>query len=233
MTSPQKLLAIASSQIGYIETPVNITKYNEWYGIQGIQWCNTFVSWVMDKAGLPELHGIQHPKGSAYCPFTMDFYKKNGRWSRFPKPGSIVFFCWRGDGIADHIGFVEKVLGQEEIVTIEGNTSKSDSSNGGMVMRRSDRIMSNILGYGLPLFTNQIQDHNLSDLSYEELGKPVLYLTSPIMNGPIVELLQNKLFKLGYDIGSAGVDGYFGEKTSEALRSFQKAIWPISLLSGT
>jgi Putative peptidoglycan binding domain/NlpC/P60 family len=40
--------------------------------------------------------------------------------------------------------------------------------------------------------------------------------------GPWVERLQSRLAKHGGDIGSAGVDGEFGDDTEKALRAFQK-----------
>ena len=40
--------------------------------------------------------------------------------------------------------------------------------------------------------------------------------------GDEVKKLQQKLFDMGYDIGTAGVDGIFGPKTQEALQKFQK-----------
>ena len=40
--------------------------------------------------------------------------------------------------------------------------------------------------------------------------------------GPIVISLQQCLFKLGYNLGAAGVDGIFGQKTNDAVRQFQR-----------
>ena len=40
--------------------------------------------------------------------------------------------------------------------------------------------------------------------------------------GDEVKKLQQKLFDMGYDIGTSGVDGIFGSKTKEALQKFQK-----------
>ena len=40
--------------------------------------------------------------------------------------------------------------------------------------------------------------------------------------GDEVKKLQQKLFDMGYDIGTSGVDGIFGPKTQEALKKFQK-----------
>ena len=40
--------------------------------------------------------------------------------------------------------------------------------------------------------------------------------------GEDVKKLQQKLFDMGYDLGTAGIDGIFGPKTQEALQKFQK-----------
>lgn len=40
--------------------------------------------------------------------------------------------------------------------------------------------------------------------------------------GDEVKKLQQKLFDMGYDLGTAGIDGIFGQKTQEALQKFQK-----------
>lgn len=40
--------------------------------------------------------------------------------------------------------------------------------------------------------------------------------------GEDVKKLQQKLFDMGYDLGTAGIDGIFGPKTQEALQNFQK-----------
>lgn len=40
--------------------------------------------------------------------------------------------------------------------------------------------------------------------------------------GEDVKKLQQKLFDMGYDLGTAGIDGIFGPKTQEALQKFQE-----------
>ena len=52
-----------------------------------------------------------------------------------PSPGDIVFFDWDGNGRYDHAGIVTWVE-SDHILTVEGNTSYKNQSNGGEVMSR-------------------------------------------------------------------------------------------------
>ena len=52
-------------------------------------------------------------------------------------------------------------------------------------------------------------------------NRRVLKFTTPFMQGSDVIICQKILQKLGYDLGSSGVDGKFGIKTSAAVRKFQ------------
>ena len=70
-----------------------------------------------------------------------------------PNPGDIIFFDWDSpngssgpqDGLADHVGIVEKV--ENGIVyTVEGNTSDSCRE------RQYSVGYYEILGYGLPSY---------------------------------------------------------------------------------
>lgn len=224
MTTAKKVLTIAASQLGISESPAgsNLVKYNRWYGVNGIPWCATFVSWVLDKAGMTELHGLQNGRGSAYCPYIEKYYRQQGRWQGTPQVGAIVLFDWEGDGESDHIGFVEQVINSSEIITLEGNTSETDNSNGGQVQRRS-RYSHQIRGYGIPLYEGENNKFDLKDLSYEELGEPQLYLTSPMIKGVIVKHVQQRLLQLGYSVGVDGPDGHYGRDTEAAVKLFQEA----------
>jgi hypothetical protein len=53
-------------------------------------------------------------------------------------PGDLVLYNWDGgpDGEYDHIGIFEDWVSGSTFTAIEGNTSTSDNSNGGEVMRR-------------------------------------------------------------------------------------------------
>lgn len=51
-----------------------------------------------------------------------------------------------------------------------------------------------------------------------------LKLTSPQMRGEDVYALQNALVSLGYSVGSAGADGFFGSDTDKGVRKFQESV---------
>jgi len=42
------------------------------------------------------------------------------------------------------------------------------------------------------------------------------------MNGPKVKFLQTRLLELGYELPTAGADGWFGPETEAAVREFQR-----------
>lgn len=140
------LLAVreAVRWIGTTETPPNsnIAKpFTEWYGWKGwgAPWCAVFVSYCLAKAGFKTVD----PKAArwAYCPY----FLRDAREGRYglkivsdkPRAGDIVLFDWDDDGVADHIGFVLDWVGGGKFVTVEGNTSATDNSNGGEVQKRT------------------------------------------------------------------------------------------------
>ena len=78
----------------------------------------------------------------------IDWFRERGQWQDRdyePIPGDIIFFDWEGDGIADHVGIVEKVDG-DFVYTIEGNTDDQCLEN------RYYLRSSPICGFGLPLY---------------------------------------------------------------------------------
>lgn len=52
-------------------------------------------------------------------------------------------------------------------------------------------------------------------------NRRVLKLTTPLMQGSDVIICQKILQKLGYNLGSCGVDSKYGKKTAEAVARFQ------------
>lgn len=135
---------LAKSKVGTIETPVNIQEFGKWYGMNGVPWCAIFVSWCFANSGSKS---FSRRSRWAYVPYVLNdaHAARNGLTiTRAPVAGDLVLFDWDSDGVCDHIGIVEK---PSPLVTIEGNTSPTDNSNGGQVMRRTDRSASDIAAF--------------------------------------------------------------------------------------
>lgn len=136
-----KALEQAVRYIGQKENPPGSNRIpfaSVWYGVIG-PWCAMGVTrWYVDAGSKAFVRGSRY----AYCPFIVNDARagrNNLAVTRDPQPGDLVLFNWDGDWDADHIGLFEAwIAGAEgsEFTTVEGNTSTSDDSNGGSVMRR-------------------------------------------------------------------------------------------------
>ena len=133
------IVAVALSQVGN----VGGQPYWSWYGFSSrVEWCACFVSWCADQCGYIESGVI--PKHS-YCPTGVEWFRSRGQWqdrNSIPAPGSIIYFDWGGDGIADHVGIVESCDGSI-VYTIEGNANNACKQLSYAVGDRR------ILGYGI------------------------------------------------------------------------------------
>lgn len=133
LTPGERMVAVAMNECGYLEKAsnhsldepkanpgrANFTKYGAWYGFNGVAWCNIFVSWCANEAGIL---GEYVPK-SAACRQTWAWYEAKGLTHRvnsgyIPKPGDLVF-----KGPASHIEIVVKYDANGTLWTIGGNTS--------------------------------------------------------------------------------------------------------------
>ena len=132
------IVAVALSQVGN----VGGQPYWSWYGFSSrVEWCACFVSWCGDQCGYIE-SGVM-PKHS-YCPTGVEWFRSRGQWqdrNSIPAPGSIIYFDWGGDGVADHVGIVESCDGST-VYTIEGNANNACKQLSYAVGDRR------ILGYG-------------------------------------------------------------------------------------
>lgn len=154
-TSGEKALAEALKHVGDCEKPSgsNKTQYGHWFGVDGVPWCNIFVSYCFKiGAGVTITPGFKgagcYPNGCTYVPTTEAWLRATGQWigRSEPQPGDIAIYNWDG-GVPDHIGIVEEYLGGGKFNAIEGNTSVGNDSNGGEVMRRL-RYISQVDGFG-------------------------------------------------------------------------------------
>jgi len=151
----RKALAEALRQIGVKERPANSnrTPFGKWFGVDGVPWCNIFVSYCFAVGARYTIckgfagAGV-NAKGCAYVPTTEAWLRVTGLWigRSTPAPGDIAIYDWDG-GVADHIGIVEANLGGGTFHAIEGNTSVGNDSDGGIVMRRL-RYQTQVNGFG-------------------------------------------------------------------------------------
>jgi hypothetical protein len=140
-SSADARLRKAIAEIGNKESPPNSNnnKYGSWYGMNGVPWCAIFCTWCDQIGGSPT---DAFAKGSrySYVPYVVNDARMGYHGlsiTSSPKPGDLVCYDWSRDGEYDHIGIFEKWTNKPTFNAIEGNTSTSDNSNGGQVMRRS------------------------------------------------------------------------------------------------
>lgn len=137
--SLQKIIDVAASQAGTKENPPgsNMTKYGEWFGLNGYKWCAIFVSWVYWEAGHPLGH-IDTDKGFSSCQSGYNHWKNTDELTDDPQMGDIVLYDWNEDGHCDHTGiFYQWIEEGKTFQAYEGNTSVGSDSDGGAVMLRN------------------------------------------------------------------------------------------------
>ena len=138
---------IASKEIGYKETGINITKYNEWADekgiwftkVQGLAWCTSFVAWCIYKLA-PKYSWKDNPFcidfNSCWSDHWMYNFKEGGRLYTTPEVGDLAF----KNG---HVGIVVAFNPRSDLVqVIEGNVGNS--------VNREWYPLTHWLGFGRP-----------------------------------------------------------------------------------
>ena len=147
----EKALASAISFLGTKESPANsnIVMFSRWYGLIGA-WCAMFVTYNFEMGAKSKAFSKSAGRW-AYCPFMVDDarHSRNGLKQVSAAnviPGDVVLYDWDKDGVADHVGIFEgwKDAKKTKFTAIEGNTSLSNNSNGGEVMRRDRTVKDTI-----------------------------------------------------------------------------------------
>lgn len=145
----------ALKHVGVKESPAgsNLNIFGAWFGVNGVPWCNEFVSYCFEVgAGYTICKGFHgagcYPKGCSFVPTTEAWLRATGQWvgRTTPEPGDIPIYNWDG-GQPDHIGIVEKYLGGGQFAAVEGNTGAGNFSNGGEVLQ-TQRYLSQVDGFG-------------------------------------------------------------------------------------
>lgn len=163
------VIEIAKAEIGYVETPDNITKYGEFTKANGLPWCGSFCNWVLAQAGVKNHSVVGTAKGA-------QTFKDINRWHDEPIIGDLAFMDFPHDGVdrISHIGIVVGVHG-DKVTTIEGNTSGTgDQRNGGMVMVKQRTIGKEIVGFGRPKYVPYKGEFPIVELPKEAEKKPLL-----------------------------------------------------------
>ena len=155
----EKVLNLASRQVGYKETGKNDTKYARYFDVeawqwfntkkQGSEWCAIFICWLFCQNEIigPKrarvFLGCPEPKNNcaAGCGYLYDYMKAKGYQSSLDKakPGDIIFF--KSGSKCSHVGIVEKT-DKTNIYTIEGNA-------GNMVKRVTHKRSSKTVYFGI------------------------------------------------------------------------------------
>jgi hypothetical protein len=143
----RRALGEARRWLGTAEDPPgsNRTPFGAWFGLDGVPWCNIFVSYCFSVgAGTTIAAGFHGAgcaaRGCAYVPTTEAWLRTTGMWiGRVPPlPGDLAIYNWDG-GPPDHIGIVESAAG-DTFAAIEGNAD-------GEVARRK-RALADVDGFG-------------------------------------------------------------------------------------
>ncbi len=154
----QDVVAIARTQLGYVESTDNFrvlndgisirgySRYGAWYGDPYGDWCAMFVSFCLRYAGvdMPLESNVDRWIEKLSAADTALYHRQG---SYIPEPGQLIFFDWDGDGSCNHVGIVTDVSSAgngsaPRISTIEGNSANQ--------VRTKTYAMDDatILGYG-------------------------------------------------------------------------------------
>ena len=223
-----RLLEVASGELGYREGDHGYTKYGEWAGNPYAQWCAEFLCWCVDQVdrqyGSRLLNNV-YPMYSG-SNTGRSWYISHGRylvrWGNLenwgyqwlkgedhflttgdyiPQPGDWVFFTWTSDLDTDHVALVEYCTRDEAgRVTIH-----CIEGNTPVAVKRAEYPLdySRILGYGTV--------HDACDWTIRSGN-----------SGPKVLELQQKLVALGL-MDASRADGIYGSATVQVIKDFQAA----------
>lgn len=209
MGAIEKLLAIASNEVGYLEKAsgkslydktanagsANYTKYG--YEMHKLYpatmdypaaWCDCFVDWCFVQAFGADMAVKMLHKFDDYTVNSAGYYKNNGEWYKSPKVGDQIFFTNSGGGIC-HTGLVYAV-DNTYVYTIEGNTSSAAGvvANGGCVSKKTYKLnYSRIAGYGRPNFELVNTPFTWLETKVSYIGTINVGSTLNIRREPVVE----------------------------------------------
>ena len=223
MRAVDKLIDVASAEVGYLEKQSNIqldsktanagqnnyTKY--WRDIkpdyQGQPWCACFVTWCFTKAfGKENAKKLLKHYPYVYCPTMASLFKLYSN----PEVGDIVIFKHNGE--FTHTGIVTGVNG-DYFTTIEGNTSGGSTiiANGGGVCKKG-YYNSRLPGTKFCRPDYDLIKENLTMSQYEELKNEISQLTET------VKILATELNNVKHPMIYNYIDDNMPEWAREAVK---------------
>lgn len=188
--SMQAVIDKARADLGYTENPPgsNMTKYGEWYGMNGVPWCVEALCYWFNQAG--ERMAFFGGGKTASCGILLRWYWEQGLTvpETEVKRGDIVILNFNGKGTADHCGLVIERDGNA-VKTVEGNTSPGEegSQDAGGCVAKKTRFPYQIVAVCRP--------------QYKEEEKPVDDITGHWAEKAIRQCMERGLLK-GYPDGS-------------------------------
>lgn len=242
MNEIEKVLKVASAEVGYLEKKSNSMLYDKtanagsnnytkyWADIepsyQGQPWCATFVTWCFEIAlGAVRAKELLKHYPFIYCPTLAAKGKADGQIYSVPKAGDVVLF-YRG-GTYAHTGIVIAVSG-DTISTIEGNTSGGSTiiANGGGVCKKTYNI-NNLSGTVFFSPKYNIESGELTVTQYEEL-KAAIAAKNEIINTMGAEIAALKAAASG-----GMIYNYIDENMPEWARESVKWCVGSGIIQGT
>ena len=157
--SLSKVIELARADLGYTETPVNITKYWEAYDpkMQGQPWCVACQWFWFNEAG--ERMAFFGGGKTASCSMLLRWYREQGLTVPVEdvQVGDIVILNFSGTKETQHCGLVVDVTsnvadGLYKVQTIEGNTSEYGSQDNGGCVAKKTRYPSQIVAVCRPQY---------------------------------------------------------------------------------
>lgn len=250
--NPEAVIKVAESQIGYHEKASNSQlddftansgsnnwnkyardideKYPDWYNGKknGYDWCDIFVDWCFITAyGRSDAQRLLcQPNNSlgAGCEYSYGYFKDKGQTGSSPKKGAQIFF-----GDLDHTGIVVD-FDSNYVWTVEGNSGNE------VKKKKYSRNDSWIYGYGYPKYDEDMPtptptpSGNTWTGGYPKLPSRGYYLTGDGYERyenlqPDIKLIQEFLqWVFNLDDDEVPVDGFYGEMTTAAVKSFQRLV---------
>lgn len=159
-----KVIELATKEIGYEEGANNWTKYAECLDAvnyfngkkQNVSWCGTFCYYIILKACIPEDRSDEEKKWDALfftyqpsrdncacgCKYGAQYFRNNNAFYNSPMVGDIAFYGSRGSEY--HQGIVCEIINSTQFYAIEGNSNNK--------VRKVKRNINECSGFGRPRY---------------------------------------------------------------------------------